>query len=173
MNLKDISFINKVLLGLLGFSIVINIGRGGIDVYRAITDYLSFDYELARSQIEDSQVNVIDAVLSINLITLPCIFIISCFIGYLYFTGRKLFIPLFILNNIYITILTFIINVLGNLGEYEGFRDTIIPLIVTIFWAIYFISSKEIKLLFPNEMKFRKRYVKITEEEYEELKSLR
>jgi hypothetical protein len=173
MKLKEVSIINKLLLGLLGLGIVINIYHGAVAVYYAFTNYFSFDYEQSIVEYENDKVNLLDAVLSINLVTLTTIFIINCFMAYLYFKGKKLFIPLFILSNIFITVITFILNVIANLGEYEGFKDTIIALIATIFWTIYLICSKQMKILFPNEMKFQKRYVKITVEEYETLKNIK
>ncbi|WHY75694.1 DUF2569 family protein [Neobacillus sp. WH10] len=97
------------------------------------------------------------------------VFLINLFLIYLFFTKNKEYPRAFIYLNI---TNVFIIMSLEFVTELSGkvvyFQETIISSVILIIWAIYLTRSQRVKETFIHSR--RKKYVKITAEEYELLK---
>ncbi|MEH7223831.1 hypothetical protein V7112_08415 [Bacillus sp. JJ1566] len=170
MSLKNISIVTRVFIGLLGFSLIITIGRGAITFYDAADAFLGFDYHQFLMTESILVANLYDLSYSVILFSALFALMIHVLLAYLFFTGKKVFVPLFLLSNFFGVLLTFIINAITNVltEEYLEYTETYIAIIISTFWLVYFLFSNEARSLFSNEFK-RKRYIKLTEEEYTNL----
>lgn len=167
MSLKNFSIVTKVLIGLLGFSLIISIGRGAITFYDVALSFSEFDYHQFLMTESILVANLYDLSYSVIFFSTLFILVIHLFLTYLFFLGKKVFVPLFLVTNFFAVLITFIINAITNVltEEYLEYTETYIAIIVSIFWLLYFLFSNEARSIFSKEFK-RKRYIKLTEEEY-------
>ncbi|MDR4886026.1 hypothetical protein RGU12_00520 [Fredinandcohnia sp. QZ13] len=170
MNLKNISILTKFLIGLLGFSLLISFGRGAITFYDGALAFWEFDYHQLVMTESILVANLSDLFYSISFFSVLFLLLIHALLIYLFFTGKKVFIPLFLLTNFFAVLITFILSSITNIltEEYLEYTETYISIVISIFWLVFFLLSNEARSLFSNELK-RKKYIKLTEEEYNNL----
>jgi len=115
MGLKDISIVTKVLIGLLGFSLILSVGRGAITFYDVANSFLQFNYHQLLMTESILVANLYDLSYSVFFFSLLFLLIIHIFLCYLFFKGKKVFIPLFLLTNFFAVLITFIHNAVTNI----------------------------------------------------------
>ncbi|OIK11967.1 hypothetical protein BIV60_17075 [Bacillus sp. MUM 116] len=150
---------------LIGIKIVASVSYGLVLLFRYVEAVSNFDPQWIKSNLYIDAVNITYVQTFLPLTAVIILFIMNSFLAYLFFTKNKEFPKAFIYLNITAVVITMFLEFITILsGELIYFSDTITDFIWLIIWGIYLMRSQRVKETFVNTK--RKKYVKITEEEY-------
>ncbi|WP_042455608.1 DUF2569 family protein [Neobacillus dielmonensis] len=156
-------------LFILGLRMVGGFIYGLVTLYGFLDNVTSFDFDTFVSEYSRDIANVIFVQTFYPFFSVIINLIMDSFLIYLFFTKNKEFPKAFIYLNI--TILVLAIGnefVIALSGEIIYFVNPAIGLVLLIIWGTYLLRSQRVKETFIHSK--RKKYVKITEEEYELIK---
>lgn len=133
-------------------------------LYTTFEEYIHFD----ASNVGDLWTNYNKVFLEFQIIYEISLFFGSLLVQYYFWNRRKEFINVYIAFNVTLLLLTFFMEMLANINEYRIYSSTIGILANCLVWFTYLYKSERVKNTFIKE---KKKYIKITKEEYESLKA--
>lgn len=154
-------------LNLMAFGLVFGALTSSYYTYQSIMTFFTRDYEGLQYEIDNFTRNVIRQIDFYTMVVGIITFLSILLLNYLFFNRRKVFINFYIFFSAISVFVCFVDELLANMIEYTVYEHTIGVSIASLVWVTYLLRSRRVKDTFIN---VKKKYIKISQEEFEELK---
>ncbi|MFB3164707.1 DUF2569 family protein [Neobacillus sp. 179-J 1A1 HS] len=137
-----------------------------IYLFSELPNVMEYDVSYLNSIYNDEEVSLIFVTTIYPFVSILILLVFNLFLIYLYFTKHKEFPKAYIYLNISMAIIIMSFDFISALsGAVVYFENTAGAVISLILWSAYLLNSQRVKETFV--LTKRKKYIKISEEEYE------